>query len=175
MSSINLWHNDLWSISFSNLPGTTDPADLVTFEQFIKSVNFPEYMGENENTDAFIGFRAQHPIGHSLNREVGMLQVEIKIDEYFKNYLCLFNWMQNIRYGQNIDTKLLREYVCKEIGLTILDNMKRTRGRFSFTSATCIGLSAIPMAYGTGEEVTVNANFDYEQVLWIPEPGLCNN
>ena len=98
-----------------------------------------------------------------------MLQVEIKIDENFKNYLYLFSWMQNIRYGQNITTELLRDYVCKEISLTILDNMKRTQGRFSFTRATCIGLSAIPMTFGTGEEVTFMANFDYELINWIPE------
>jgi hypothetical protein len=169
MGSINLWHNDLWTISFSNIPSVTTITDLDIFNQFVKSVNFPEYSGENENTDQFIGFRAEHPIGHSLNREVGMLQVEFKIDEQFKNYIHLFTWMQNIRYGQNIDTELLRDYVCKEISLTILDNLKRTQGRFSFTKATCIGLSAIPMAYGTGEEVTFMANFDYEQVLWNPE------
>lgn len=172
-TGINLWHNDLWIISFSNIPSVTEPADLAVFDQFVKSVNFPEYSGENENTDQFIGFRAEHPIGHSLNREVGILQVEFKINESFTNYLFLFQWMWNIKFGQGITTELLRDYVCKEINITILDNMKRNQGHFSFTKATCIGLSALPLTYGSGEEITFQANFDYELIIWHPEPDPC--
>jgi len=173
--NVNTFHADSWMINFSNIPGMTNPADLVVFDQFVKSVNMPEFSGENENSDVFIGFRAEHPIGHSLNREVGMLQVEFKLNESISNYIFLFNWMWNIKYGQNINTPsgLLRDYVCKEINLIILDNMKRTQGKFSFTKATCIGLSAIPLTYGTSEEITYMANFDYELVTWNPEPDPC--
>jgi hypothetical protein len=81
--------------------------------------------------------------------------------------------MQNIRYGTGITTERLKDYVCESIDVTILNNIKNPIGRFSFTRATCVGLSALPMEYGLGSEVEFQANFEYEEILWRPEPDPC--
>lgn len=174
--SINLWHEDLFSVSFSNIPTITNPEDINLLEQFIKSVNFPEYSNDNEDSSAFIGFRGNQLIGHDLNRTIALLQIEFKIDEGFFTYLSLWKWLWNIKYGQNINTEKLRDYVCKEISINIFDNMKRLQGRFAFTRANVVNISAIPMNFGTGNETTFTAMFSYEEHLWLPEDiPQCNS
>lgn len=168
-TQINLWHSDLWRVSFSNIPGMTNADDMYLFENYAKSVSFPEYSMEVDGEN-FQGFRVPLPqSAHDLNREVALLQVEFKLVENFKNYLYLFNWIQNIRYGQNITTGNVRDYNCKVISIFVLDNMKRLTGKFKFTNCFVTNLTAIPMAYGTGEEVTFQANFNYEEIHWEPE------
>jgi hypothetical protein len=172
MSSINLWHSDLFKITYSNIPGASIEA-VNTLEQFTRSINFPEYAGENDPSIAFLGFRNMQPIGHDLNRQLGILQVGIKLDEKWSNYISLFTWMQNIRYGANITTDRLKDYVCSELNVIILNNIKNPIGRFSFTKATCVGLSSVAMEYGLGSEVEFQANFEYQEILWRPEPDPC--
>lgn len=167
---INLWHSDLWKISFSNIPSVKNPDELYLFNNFVKSVSFPEYGIDLDDTNLFIGYRDNQPIGHKLNTDHVILQVEFKIVENFKNYLYLFHWLQNTKYGQNIDTASgnLKDYVTKSIALTLFDNKKRTLGYFNFDECNLVNITAIPMSYGTGEEVTFQANFNYNQILWNP-------
>lgn len=168
-TSINLWHSDLWKITFSNIPTVTKPEDLYLFENFAKTVQFPEYGMDIDETEHFIGYRIQTPIAHSLNRDLVLLMVEFKIVENFKNYLYLFQWLWNLKYGQNIDTARVRDYTVKEISVILLDNMKRIIGRFRFTNCLIVNVTALPFTYGTGDEVTFMANFAYNQILWEPE------
>lgn len=164
--NINTWHSDLWKITFSNIP-TAKQEEMFLFDNFVKSVNFPEYGIDLDETNVFIGYKENQPIGHKLNIDLVLLQIEFKISENFKNYLYLFDWLQNIKYGQNIQSQL-HEYITKSICITIFDNIKRTIGYFEFLECNLVNITAIPMSYGTGEEVTFQGNFNYNQILWRP-------
>lgn len=165
--TINLWHNDLWKLTISNIPSMVKVEDMYLFDNFVKSVNFPEYGIDLIDNNIFIGYRDNQPIAHKLNVDHVLLQIEFKVAENFKNYLYLFEWLQNIRYGQNITGKV-KDYITKSICLTIFDNMKRSQGYFDFQECNLVNITAIPMAYGTGEEVTFQANFNYNQIIWNP-------
>lgn len=165
---INLWHSDLWQLSFSNIPGVDSPEELYLFERFAKSLNFPEYGIDMDDTDAFMGYKRPQVIAHDINRTLTLLQIEFKIAENFQNYIYLFHWLQRLKYGQEVVGNA-RDFVCKEISLFILDNVKRKTGRFKFTNCNLVNLTAIPMSYGSGEEVTFQGNFAYQEILWVPE------
>jgi hypothetical protein len=161
---LNLWHSDLWSISFSNIPTVTDPKDMFLFESMVKNVNLPEYAMETDQS-IFMGHAIIHPLAQEQNVNRQLLQIEFKLSQYLKNYLYLYKWIQNLRYGSNIEG-LARKYVCSELTVKLLDNSKRTTGWFKYSNAVCKALSALPLNLGTGEEIVFVANFDFEQVLY---------
>ena len=76
----NLWHNDLWQISFSNLPSLKSMVDMRIYDSFVKSIIFPEYtMGEIFSD--IKGFRIRHPLGGvKANEDLGQLQIEFKLN-----------------------------------------------------------------------------------------------
>lgn len=165
--TINTFHAGLFSVSFSNIPTVTNPADLQLFENFLKSCSFPEY-GIELDESHMQGYRILHPIAHKQNTELNLLQLEFKVSENFQNYIYLFNWIYKLRYGVSIDP-LVRKYVTDAIHISIYDNVKRTTGKFKFSKAVCVFLSAIPLAYGASDEVTMVTNWNYEQITWEPE------
>ena len=159
----NTWHSDLWRLVFSDVPGVKT-ADLEYLERYVKSISLPEY-GLEFDTIEFQGYSKLLPIAHKVNTGLGLVQVEFKLSEYLKNYSILFDWIQQFRYAEQIDP-LVRKYVCKALNVLVLDNEKRTLGTFSFTNAICTSISALPFAYGTGEEVSFTANFAFEEFLF---------
>jgi hypothetical protein len=168
-AQINSFHSDLWELSISNIPGAT-PDQMPLFERFIKSCNFPEIGFSLDETEQFQGYLLQTPIAHSYNREnLGILQLEFKIDEGFTNYVLLFNFLQAIRYGQGVDTKKVMDYNIKEISIILLDSIKRKTGRFKFTRCWPTGLSAIPLQYGIGDEALFTTTIVYNEVFYEPE------
>jgi len=171
---INLFHADLWSVSFSNIPSMTDPKDLMLFEKFVKSVNLPEF-GLLSDQVNFDGHAIITPVAGEQNMERSLLMINFKLSEFAKNYLYLYSSMQNLRYGSNIEG-LARKYNVSEIGIRLLDNSKRLFGWFQYTNALCVGLSALPLEYGLADEIIFTTSWTYEQVLFqyqdpSPEPS----
>ena len=169
MTQINLFHSDSWKLVISNVPYCS-PDELQIFESFVKSVNFPEY-GLDIDETTFQGYKLPLPIGHSYNRDnMGLLQIEFKICENFQNYLKLFQIIQDTKYGQNINTQSgkVMDFNITEISIILLDNMKRNIGRFKFIRNFVVGLSALGLSYGTGEELTFISNINFTELFWEP-------
>ena len=161
---INLFHGDLLALKVSNIPTVTNPADLVLFEQFMKSCTLPEYNLDTDQAE-FIGHAIVLPKADEQNVNRSPLQINFKLSEYCKNYLYLYSWMQNLRYGSNI-TGLARKNVITELAIQLLDNSKRMFGWFSYQNALCVGLSALPLEFGSADEVIFTVMFQYEQCLF---------
>lgn len=177
----NLFHNDKWQISFSNLPTLGTIRDMRIYDNFVKSVTFPDYnMGEMYSD--FKGFRIRHPIaGIKANEDLSQLQIEFKLSEDMRNYINLFEWVQALKYGQvtgfNSEEEFFRKYTIKSINLNIMDNQKRTIAVWRFTEAFLLGISSISLVNGSSEEVTFTTNFSYQEIFYQPKivEGNCEN
>jgi len=162
---LNAFHSDNWKVSISSIP-TCKPEEMYIFDNFIKSVNFPEY--GLDTFDTFLsGYRDIQPIAHRLNPDLVLLQLEIKLCENIQNYTALFMMIQNLKYGQNI-TGQAKDYNIPTISVTFLDNNKRTIGMFNFTRCIPVNITALPLSFGSGEEITFQCNLVYNQILWVP-------
>jgi hypothetical protein len=162
---INPWHGDLWSIGISNIPTVDNISELYIFEQFVRSIAFPEY-GIEIDESQFNGYKILHPIAPKANINLTLLQIEFKISENFENYLYLWKWLYNLRHGE-VSTELLRKYWIESIYINILDNQKRLTGKFQFSHCFIQNLSSLPMNYGRADEIFFNASFNYEKIDWI--------
>ena len=180
-TSINLFHGDLYRVTFSNVPKVVNVDDLTLFENYVRSVTLPEYALEIDKSE-FMGYQIQHPVAHKANNEMGLLQIEFKLCQSLKNYMYLFRWMQSLRYGASdtsddvvpgVEPPARLDYV-KMLTLSMLDNLKRTTGQFKFKHCFCVALSSLGLVTGTGEEITFTANFSYESITYEeadPQPS----
>lgn len=174
----NLFHNDKWQISFSNLPTLGTIRDMRIYDNFVKSVTFPDYNMQEIYSD-IRGFRIRHPIaGVKANEDLSQLQIEFKLSEDMRNYINLFEWMQGLKYGKvehfNNEEEYFRKYTIKSINLNILDNQKRTVAVWRFTEAFLLGLSSLSLVNGDSEEVTFTCNFSYQEIFYEPKTVLGN-
>ena len=78
---LNLFHNDKWQISFSNLPSIGAIRDMRIYDNFVKSVVFPDYnMGEIISN--IKGFNIRHPLaGIKANEDLSQLQIELSFQK----------------------------------------------------------------------------------------------
>lgn len=169
----NLFHGDKWTLSFSNLPSLETIRDMRIYDNFVKSVTFPDYnMGEIYSD--IKGFRIRHQNGGmNANLDLSQIQIEFKLSEDMRNYINLFEWMKALRYGQvtdfNSDEEFFRKYTIKSINLNILDNQKRTIAIWRFTEAFLLSLSSFALVNGSSDEVTFTTNFSYQEIIYQPK------
>jgi len=172
----NNFRNDKWILTFSNIPTVKDRHDLRLFDNYIKSLTLPDYnMGQIISNGEF-GFDIRHPqAGMLINRDLSQLQVEFKLSEDMQNYLYLFKWMLELKYGQldngNYQGKI-RDYNIKAMHLHLLDNQKRTTAIIKFTNAFLLTLSSMPLTFGTSDEVTFTCNFSYEEITYTQKDPM---
>jgi len=165
----NLFHNDKWQVSFSNLPSLESMRDMRIYDNYVKSITFPDYNMEEIYSD-IMGFRIRHPVGPKPNYDLSEIQIEFKLSEDMKNYIYLFEWMQALKYGQVEDftseQEFFRKYNIKSISLNILDNQKRIIAVWRFTEAFLKNLSSLSLSQGISDEITFTANLSYEEVKY---------
>ena len=161
----NTFHNDKWSVSFSNVPTISDVRNMKYYDNYVKSLVLPDYNME-EITSEFRGFTIRHPVGPKANNNLSQIQLEFKVSEDLFNYLNLFQWMQSIKYGDIESSDFLRKYTVKSINLNIMDNQKRDIAVIRFTQAFLLNLSSISLNTGSSDEVVFTANFSYEEVIY---------
>jgi hypothetical protein len=162
--TINIFHQDKFKVSFSNIPGLVDINDLSLFDGFVKSVNLPGFSIDIDKTFEFQGYQIQNPSAHKVNTQLGDLSIEFKLCENLRNYSYLWQWLYNIRTGQNVDTEAVRKYVCKNINVSMLDNNNLIVSNFVFKNCFCNTLSDIVLTTGSGDEVTFTSGFSYERL-----------
>ena len=166
----NLFHNDKWQVSFSNLPSLGAIRDMKLYDNFVKSVVFPDYNMQEMYSD-IRGFRIRHPVaGIKANEDLSQIQIEFKLSEDMKNYINLFEWMQALKYGQvedfNTEEEFFRKNTIKSINLNIMDNQKRNIAVWRFTEAFLTTLGSLSLNQGISEELTFTANFSYEEIKY---------
>jgi hypothetical protein len=158
----NTFHSAKWQLTFSNIPTVTDNNHLKYFDNYVKSIVVPDYNLTEAFSD-FKGERIRHPVSR-INEDMSQIQIEFKLSEDLFNYLYLLEWMQSLRYGQQIPTEMIRKDFITRINVHILDNEKRTVANLGFTDAFLLNLSSFSLDTGTDEEVTFTANFSYYEI-----------
>jgi len=161
-TSVNPFHQDKWKVSFSNIPSLTGFEKMPLYDLYVKSVVIPD-VNITEHFSDFQQYRIRHPVGKG-NVDLSQLQITFKADENLENYYNLFTWMLNLRYGENINTDLIRKNTIKSIDVILLDNQKRKKGLLTFSNCYLLTLSSLSLDYGVVEEVSFTANFTYEEI-----------
>jgi len=166
--NINTFHSDSWQVTFSNMPSLSGQSDLAQFDNFVKSLVLPDYnMGEI--TSQYKTFQIRHPVAPRTNIDLSQVQIEFKLNEDMSNYLALFQYMQELKYGELSDDytdELIRKYTIKSIILHLNDNQKRLIARIRFTEAFLLSLSSMALTTGSAEEITFTCNFSYSEILY---------
>lgn len=164
--TVNTFHQDHFSVVFSNIPSLTNMREMNLYNLFIKAVDIPEYTMELVSSQ-FKGSTIWNPISQS-NDELPSLTIEFKLSENMENYYNLFYWMQSIRYRQPntaaVHSDLIRKNTVKSIDVLMLDNQKRPRMKMSFTEAFLSGLSNLQLTMGDSSEVTFTTTWKYTEV-----------
>jgi hypothetical protein len=101
MSKINTFHNDKFSVVYSNIPRPSDSADKLNISilnNFTKTVTLPDY--NIEVIDSFFGTtRRIHP-STKLNTDLTQLTIDFILDEDLENYFAFYDWMREIKTGK---------------------------------------------------------------------------
>ena len=169
----NTFHNDKWQVSFTNLPSLVSIKDMRIYDNFVKSVTFPDYSMGEIISDMPGGYKIRHPLGPSPNASLSQVQIDFKLSEDMRNYINLFEWMRALRYGDvsgfsDIED-IFRKNTIKGILLGILDNQKRVIASWRFSNAFLLTLSSVSLVNGSSDEVTFTCNFSYEEVFYKSE------
>lgn len=166
----NLFHSDKWQCNFSNIPTINDVSEMKYFDNYVKTLTFPDYnMGEIFSD--FRGFRIRHPAEPRPNIDLSQIQIEFKLSEDMKNYLYCFEWMRRLKHGELPETytDLFRKYTVKKINVTAMDNKKRPIAIWTFSEAFLLSISSLPLTTGTSDEITFTVNMSYQEILFTPQ------
>jgi hypothetical protein len=166
----NTFHSSKWQLTFSNIPTIHDSKNLKYYDNYVKSVTIPDYNVIETYSD-FKGERIRHPMSR-VNEEMSQIQIEFKLSEDLFNYLYMLEWMQRLRYAQEIEADALRKEFIKKINMSILDNEKRTIANLAFTDAFLLNLSSLGLDSGSDEEVTFVCNFSYYEFKFERVPVI---
>ncbi len=160
----NVSHHNNWRITISNIPNV-DVSEMKFFDNYVKSFVLPDY-NVGLFTSNVLGYTIRHPESPDANEDLSTFQMDFKMSEEFYNYLSLFQWMQEIRYGQINSDNLLRKYYVKKITLELLDNQKRNIANIYFTNCFLVSLSSVALNFGSADEILFTSNWSYEEVLF---------
>lgn len=165
----NVLHGDKWKINFSNIPSLDDMSQMRYFDNYVKSCVLPPYSVGEIISQLPMGFQVRHPLGGmKKNQDLGNLTITFKVSEDMYNYIILFKWIQELRYGQ-IDRDhdgYFREYTTKRLTLSMLDNQKRTVADITFTNVFIAELASLDLQFGSTEEISFTATFSYEEIFY---------
>jgi hypothetical protein len=165
----NVLHGDKWKLTFSNIPTLDDNNDMRYFDNYIKSCTLPNYTVGEILSQLPMGMQIRHPLGGmKRNQDLAPLNVSFVVSEDMYNYITLFKWMQQIRYGQinKNHTDFFRKYTIKRIILTFLDNQKRDVAEMVFTNVFVSDIGALDLIYGQTDELSFTCNFVYEEIFY---------
>jgi hypothetical protein len=166
----NAFSSDKFQLRFSNIPTVGDKkVDTRLFDLYVKSIIVSDINEELVNSDIF-NFQIRHPISRA-NENLNQLIIEFVLDEDFENYFTFFNFMQQERYLYTENTPsqpndVFRLNNIKTIALELLDNQGRVKKSLDFTEAYITSLNSLNLIMGLSEQVTFNASFQYEQILF---------
>lgn len=160
----NLFHNDSWSVVFSNIPNV-DPSkkiEMQLFDLYVKSFALPDLQLDTANTDFKQGSVRQ--IMTRANDNLQQFSIEFKVSEDMRNYFILHQYLMATRYGKILDGEdWLRFNVIKNVKLKCLDNQRREIGGIVFTNAIITSVGSLSLQMGSADPVTFSVTFFYEE------------
>ena len=165
----NTYHGDKWRLTLSNLPTLSDMSEMRYFDNYVQSCIIPPYsMGQIISTLPD-GVDIRHPEGGMRkNRDLGTLTINFVLSEDMYNYLLLFMWMMQLKYGviDPAHNDLFRKYSIKRLTLSMLDNQKRTVAEMSFTEALLTNLGSLDLNFGRTDEIIFSTEFSYQEIFY---------
>jgi len=165
----NVLHGDKWKVIFSNIPSLDDISYMKYFDNYVKSCTIPAYTIGEIISQLPEGFQIRHPLGGmKKNQELGQINITFKLSEDMYNYLILFTWIKQLRYGK-INPKhngYFRDYNIKKLIISMLDNQKRVVANLIFTNAFLMELGSLDLTYGSTDELSFTCTFSYEEILY---------
>lgn len=162
MGHPNIFNNSKWKVVLSNIPTVTNYKNMNVYNDYVRSCTIPDYNCPEDFIN-FMNTVVRVPIPRK-NEELAQLQIEFKASEDLVNYVNLAEWMQSIKYGQDLTTEYLIDSVVKNISVVILDNQRREKKIVYFTNCFLISLGSLPLVYGTDEEVPFLTTWSYEEM-----------
>lgn len=164
MAIPNMFHNDSWSVVFSNIPNTEPETkiDNRLFDLYVKSFALPDLQLDTVNTDFKNGSVRQ--VMSKANDNLQQLSIEFKVSEDLRNYFILYNYLMATRYGEILDNEdWLRFNTVKHIKLVCFDNQRREIGGIIFTNSIITSVGSLSLQMGSSEPVTFSTTFFYEE------------
>ena len=159
---INNFNNSRWRIVISNIPSVNKVEDLSIYDEYVKSCVIPDF-NVVETIMPYMGSIRRDPITKP-NQDLTQLQIEFFANESLSNYTNLFEFQQQLKYGQNVDSEFLHKNVIKRINIEILDNQNRHIKTIYFTNALLLSLSSLSLLFGVDDNTTFTGNFSYEEM-----------
>lgn len=163
MSIPNLFRSSKWRVSFSNIPSSNDFDDMKLYDYYVKSLYLPSY-NVDEVYSEFKNQRMRYPTT-KINENLQPINISFKCSENLENYLNLFEYMQQMKYGQNVTPEYIKDNTVNKINLIILDNQKRDIYKIEFTNCFLLALSNLDLVQGIDNEITFSTTFSYQEIL----------
>lgn len=172
---INTFHEDNWTVSFSNFPvvfkrDRQHKVDLRIFEYFVKNVVIPDSSLQTTNIEHIKGTQYS-PISRA-NMDLPAFSIEFKADETLRNYFYFFSYIKRMRYG-TADIPKERDNNIKTVSVSALDNQMRIISKITFTNVLPISCGSLNLQMGSSEELSFPVTFNYEEfrIILYDETG----
>jgi len=173
----NSLHGDKWKINFSNIPTLSDMTEMRYFDNYVKTCSIPNYSIGSIQSQFPNGMQVNTPLGGmKRNQELQNLTMTFSVSEDMYNYLVLFEWMKQLRYGniKKSPNGLYRAYTIDQITVIMLDNQKREVAHIQFTNAFISDLGNLDLVYGVTDEMNFTVNFMYEEIFYEAKDPMIN-
>lgn len=162
MSTPNFFNSTKWRIEFSNIPTITNLKNMKLYNEYIKSCVIPEFSLETDSSN-FGTVIFKRPIT-KINENLSNLDIEFKCSEDLENYTNLFQYIQYLKYAEDLPKDVVIENIIKNISIIILDNQNRDKKIIYFTDVYLNSVSNLNLVYGEEIEITFTASFFYQEM-----------
>lgn len=152
-------HADKFSFTIAKAPNTTYFLDAVVFPQL-----------QFDKVDVPTPFKKMPFVGDELS--YSNLSIRFGVDEDFKNFKEIFNWIKDISNSSNFDrypvTEAEADGIYTDATLTILNNNFKGNVNFRFTNVFPLSLNLLSdmnIENETTEYLRAEAEFAFENIF----------
>ncbi len=169
-NNINAFSSDKFRILLSNVPTVQDSIHNLPFlyENFTQKIGIPSVSLEFIQSK-FFGSSINHPISQK-NDQLLSFDWTLKLDENLINYWNLFEYVQQIKFGQPNKSGPIRKYDIAEFQVLILDNQRIHKKTISYQNCFIEELSNLDLVQGISEEVFFTVTMKYELCILKDPP-----
>jgi len=162
MGTPNFFNTTKWRLEFSNIPTITNLNNMKLYNDYVRNCTIPEFALDNDYSN-YGTVIYKRPIT-KVNENLGNLDIEFKCSEDLENYTNLFQYIQYLKYGEDLPEDVIVDNVIKNISIVILDNQNRDKKIIYFTNVYLSSISSLNLLYGEEIEVTFTASFFFQEM-----------
>lgn len=163
MSRPNAFSNSKWKLTFSNIPTINNYRDLSVYDEYVKNIIIPDYNIDTTKS-SFFKHTKNYPVS-KINETNAELSIDFVASEYAENYINLLEYLQKLKYGQNLPETYLKDNVVKRLNVIFLDNQKRSKKIIYFTQCYLSSIGSLDLTNGTDDEIIFNTIWQYDEML----------